>query len=365
MYVQTIELGPAGPGVRGGFRLKSQTEIGRRQVLKGIAAGTAMLPFRPVWAEDYHRANTDWFAACHFGISTHWTAQSQPVGEDDWLPFEEAVNHFNVQAYVDHAAGAGAQYIVFTSCHALQMLPAPCAAIDRVAPGRTTKRDLIGELADACHARNLRFLLYYNHSCNSGDDSAWEHAVGYHAADKSGLVRNLTAIVKELGERYGSRVDAWYFDSCGSLDPRAVYNQVSTDLHGFQFPWEEFVAAAKAGHRERLVTLSEGMLTHFIFSTHQDYECGEANDLVAVPSSRFTVDQLQGHRWVCIDNTEWVHSRVMTPLAKPRYKRDLVVDYVRTCGKSNVPVTFNVDIDRTATLSPESLALLREVSQRL
>jgi hypothetical protein len=55
----------------------------------------------------------------------------------------------------------------------------------------------------------------------------------------------------------------------------------------------------------------------------------------------------------------------MTPLAKPRYKRDLVVDYVRTCGKSNVPVTFNVDIDRTATLSPESLALLREVSQRL
>jgi len=345
--------------------MKCANKAGRRRVLKGIAAATATLPFRHVWAEDYHRANTDWFAACHFGISTHWTAQSQPVGEDDWLPFEEAVNHFDVQRYVSQIAGAGAQYVIFTSCHALQMLPAPGAAIDRVASGRTTKRDLIGDLADACRAHNLRFILYYNHSCNTGDDSLWEHAVGYHAADKSRLVRNLKAIVTELGERYGSRVDAWYFDSCGSLDPRAAYNQVSTDLHGFQFPWEDFVAAAKAGYPERLVSLSEGMLTHFIFSSHQDYECGEANDLVAVPSSRFTVDQLQGHRWVCIDNTEWVHSRVMTPLAKPRYRGDLVVDYVQSCRKSNVPVTFNVDIDRAATLSPDSLALLREVSERL
>lgn len=345
--------------------MKGTIKTGRREVLKGIAAAAAMMPLRHVWAEDYHRANTDWFAACHFGISTHWTAQSQPVGEDDWLPFEEAVNHFDVQRYVSQIATTGAQYIIFTSCHALQMLGAPCAAIDRVAPGRTTKRDLIGDLADACHARGLHFILYYNHSCNTGDDPAWEHAVGYHAADKSELVRNLKAIVKELGERYGSRIDAWYFDSCGSLDPRGVYDQVSTDLQGFQFPWEDFVAAAKAGYAERLVTLSEGMLTHFIFSSHQDYECGEANDLVAVPSSRFTVDRLQGHRWVCIDNTEWVHNRVMTPLAKPRYRRDLVVDYVRSCMKSNVPVTFNVDIDRTSTLSQESVALLREVSQGL
>src|SRR6185437_16844617 len=172
----------------------------RREFVKGIAAAATMMSGPLAWANDYHQANTDWFAACHFGISTHWTALSQPVGKDDWLPFDEAVNRFDVQRYVDQAAGAGAQYIMFTSCHARQMLPAPCAAIDRVAPGRTTKRDLLGEIADVCRARNLRFLLYYNHSCNSGDDPAWEYAVGYHAADKSQLARNLIAIVKELGE---------------------------------------------------------------------------------------------------------------------------------------------------------------------
>jgi hypothetical protein len=245
------------------------------------------------------------------------------------------------------------------------MLAAPCNSIDRVAAGRTTKRDLIGEIADACRSRGLHFILYYNHSCNSGDDPAWERAVGYHAPDKSGLANNLIEILTELGARYGSKVEGWWFDSCFSLDPRGAYNSVTTDLHGFQFPWEKWTEAAKAGYDRRLVALSSGMLTHFIYSTHQDYEGGEANDLVAVPSSRFTSDHLQGHRWVCLDNPGWVHSRVMTPLAPPRFHRDQVTDYVRTCNKNSVPVTFNVDIDRTGLLSPQSLSLLRNVNSDL
>jgi hypothetical protein len=337
----------------------------RREILKAIAAAATSMSLGQAWSEAYSRANTDWFAACRFGISTHWTAQSQPVGEDEWLPFEEAVSHFDAKHYAQQASEAGAQYIIFTSCHALQMLPAPCAAIDRVLPGRTARRDLIGDLADACHTRGLHFILYYNHSCNHGDDPAWEYAVGYHAPEKSRLTRNLLAIVRELGERYGERVKGWWFDSCFSLDPRGAYDSVTTDLHGFQFPWEDFVAAAKAGHAERLVSLSSGMLTHFLYSSHQDYEGGEANDLVAVPSSRYTIDHLQGHRWVCLDNPEWLHGRVKTPLAKPRFKVESVVDYVRSCNTSSVPVTFNVDIDRTGTFSPESLALLREVKRRL
>jgi Alpha-L-fucosidase len=341
--------------------MRSVPQVTRRDILKAVAATTATISLRDGWSDAYRQAKSDWFAACQFGISTHWTAQSQPVGKDDWLPFEEAVNHFDAKRYVQQAAEAGAQYIIFTSCHALQMLPAPCAAIDRVAPGRTTRRDLVGDLADACHARGMHFILYYNHSCNHGDDPAWEYAVGYHAPDKARLARNLLAIVRELAERYGSRVDGWWFDSCFSLDPRGVYDSVTTDLNGFQFPWEDFVAAAKAGHEQRLVSLSSGMLTHYLYSSHQDYEGGEANDLVAVPSSRYTPDHLQAHRWICLDNPDWVHSRVMTPLAPPRFKSASVADYVRLCNRNSVPVTFNVDIDRTGAFSSESLAFLREV----
>lgn len=344
----------------------NRLRLTRRDVIRGIGASALFAAARRhAHGSEYHQADTSWLADCRFGVSTHWTALSQPVGMDDWLPFEESVSQFNPSRYADQIAGAGAQYVIFTSVHALQMLPAPCTAIDRIAPGRTTKRDLIKELADACHSRGLHFILYYNHSCNHGDDPEWEHAVGYHAPDKSRLVTNLLAILRELGTRYGSKVEAWWFDSCPALDPRGVYDAVSTNMLGFQFPWEEWTVAAKAGYEARLVTLSSGMLTHFIYSSHQDYEGGEANDLVAVPSSQFTPDHLQAHRWVCLDNPEWVHNRVMTPLASPRFRVDSVADYVSTCNKNRVPVTFNVDIDRTGLLSPASLALLRNVKNQI
>lgn len=345
--------------------MERHPRVSRREILKTMTAAAAFGAVRPAWTQQYRMANTDWFAACPFGISTHWTAQSQPVRADDWVPFEEAVNKFDAKRYVHQAADAGARYIIFTGCHALQMLPAPCLAIDQIAPRRTTRRDLIGELADACHARGLHFILYYNHSCNHGDDPSWEYAVGYHAADKTRLSRNLQTIVRELGERYGKRMEGWWFDSCFSLDPRGTYNSVTTDLHGFQFPWDDFVTAAKAGNAERLVALSPGMLTHFLYSKHQDYEAGEANDLVAVPSTRFTRDGLQVHRWVCLDNADWLHARVNTPLAKPRFTAASAEDYVRSCRASRVPVTFNVDIDRTGTFSAESLQFLRELNGRL
>lgn len=340
--------------------------LSRRCVLKAVGSSAVVAAAgRFSWADSYKQADSSWFAECRFGVSTHWTAQSQPVGADDWLPFEETVANFSPSHYVDQIASSGAKYVIFTSTHALQMLAAPCNAIDRIAPGRTTKRDLVGEIADACGSRGLHFILYYNHSCNSGDDPAWEHAVGYHSPDKSRLVHNLIEILRELGTRYGPKVEAWWFDSCFSLDPRGAYNSVTTDLREFQFPWEEWTEAAKAGYDRRLVALSSGMLTHYIYSTHQDYEGGEANDLVAVPSSRFTVDHLQGHRWVCLDNPAWVHSKVMTPLAPPRFLRNQVTDYVRACNKSSVPVTFNLDIDRTGLLSPHSLSLLGDVNRDL
>jgi hypothetical protein len=179
------------------------------------------------------------------------------------------------------------------------------------------------------------------------------------------LVSNLLGIPRELGGRYGTKVEGWWFDSCSSLDPRGPWNAVTTRMHDFRFPWEDWTEAAKTGNRARLVALSPGMLRHHIFSTHQDYEAGEANQIVAVPSSQFTIEHLQAHRWVCLDNPGWVHDRVMTPLARPRYTREEVADYVSACNKSRVPVTFNVDIDQTGLLSPESLRLLGDVRRQV
>jgi alpha-L-fucosidase len=123
---------------------------------------------------DYQRANTDWLANCRFGIGAHWTAQTVPRNGSA-LSFQKAVDAFDLRRFVDQFTDAGADYLLFTAAHALQRLPAPHPIIDQILPGRTCRRDLIAELADALAGRGNPLLVYYNHSCNQAQDRAWVH----------------------------------------------------------------------------------------------------------------------------------------------------------------------------------------------
>ena len=290
-------------------------------------AGSAMQAVE-LGAKPYQRPDASWFAACPFGISTHWTALSQTIHPADWRPFPETVAKFDVERFADLIASSGASYLIFTSCHALQWLAGPCDAIERILPSRTNKRDMIGELARALRRRGIHLILYYNHSCNHGDDPAWELAVGYHEPDKSRFVANLLAIIRELGERQGDLIKAWWFDSCYSVDThgRATANRPSRTTSA---PLERVGRTAKAGYADRLVTLNAGMMRYYLYTDHQDYEWGEANDLVAVPAAQFTPDGLQAHRWVCLDNFAWVHS----PVQRAAGPRPLSLEHCRSTSK--------------------------------
>ncbi len=312
----------------------------------------------------YQPADTEWFARCSFGIAAHWTAHTCPASGRK-LAFADAVDRFDVDRFLGSIRDCGADYVLFTVTHALQMLPAPSALLDRLLPGRTSQRDLLAELADGCSARRLKLLLYYNHSCNSADDPAWEQAVGYHAPNKQTLADNLCALLAELGERYGSRVAAWWFDSAYSLDASGPANSVTTDLCGFRFPWADFAAAAKRGHPARLVTFNPGMQAHermFKYTEHQDYLAGEVNELQDAPAARWAPNGLQNHRWVCLDNREWVHARADTPLLPPRYTTPEIAAYLRAARAAQTPVTFNMDVDQTGLLSPASLQVCAEAA---
>ena len=220
----------------------------RREFLGSAAATAASFAVRRLCGGEpekpYVRANTDWLARCRFGIGVHWTAQTVPrMGKP--LPFPKAVADFDLKGFIAAVEHAGADYVLFTSAHALQMLPAPHPVLDKILPGRTCERDLIAELADALAAKQKHLLVYYNHSCNGKQDAAWEQAVGYHAPNKERFAQNLVEIVSWMGDRYRDKIKAWWFDSPYSLDTRGPHNSVTTDMSGFQFPWERFTAAAK------------------------------------------------------------------------------------------------------------------------
>jgi len=130
----------------------------------------ARSPITDAEAGGYVRANTDWLADCRFGIGIHWTAQTVPR-TGPAKPFAQAVADFDLEGFLAAIERSGADYVLFTIAHALQRLPAPHPVLDRILPGRTCERDLIEELAEALAAKGKPLLLYYNHSCNSGQDA--------------------------------------------------------------------------------------------------------------------------------------------------------------------------------------------------
>ena len=167
----------------------------------------------------------------------------------------------------------------------------------------------------------MPFLVYYNHSCNGGQDRPWEQAVGYHDKDKQRFAQNLMDIVGWMGERYKDKIKAWWFDSPYSLDPRGPHNSVTTDMTGFQFPWERFTVAAKLGFPARLVTYNPGVAKTFLYTTHQDYWSGELVNLKAPAKARYLDNGLQWFGWTCLEDRAWVHHRLDTEVPKPLYSR--------------------------------------------
>ena len=313
----------------------------------------------------YQRANTDWLAACAVGIGTHWSAQTAPR-EGRARPFADAVDRFRLDAFLGAVETSGADYLLFTATHALQMMPCPHPIIESILPGRTTGRDLIGEVASGCAALGKKFILYYNHSCNNGEDPPWERAVGYHDAPKDRLAENLCAIVRWMGEHYGDRISAWWFDSAYSLDPSGPHNSVTTDMDGYRFPWEDLTVAAKAGNAGRLVTYNAGLGETFLYTDHQDYWAGEGRiDTDAAPAARYLPNGLQWHGLACLDDPAWVYRDNSVPPPPPMYSDSDLLAFVSACRRHQAPMCFSVISFQDGSLADASVHQLSRITKAL
>ena len=320
----------------------------------------------------YRRPNTDWLAKRRYGLGVHWTAQSMPRHGQP-LPFQQAVEAFDLKTFVDQVRQAGAEYVLFTTCHAYQKWPGPNAIVDQIAPGRTCTRDLIKEMADALDKYDIPLLLYWNHGCNNDNvDPEWSKAVGYKvnasAAEWSACTDKLLEIIAWASRHYGKRVKAWWFDSPWALDPRGPYHPFHLEQHGFTFPWERLTAAAKTGYRDRLVSVNNGDRNQaFLFTKHQDFVSGEMYnfDRQTPPKSRYTSAGLQWFGWTCLDEQDWVHVDRDREVPAPRWPDKVLVDYVRAANAVQMPMTFNVGPYQNGHIAQASVDQLRRLGEQL
>lgn len=234
----------------------------------------------------YQRADSAPLRETGYGVGFHWTALTVPE-QGEPLPFAEAVRRFDVARFVEQVRHTGAGHVLFTLAHARHLMPCPNAEMDAIMPGHTCDRDLIMDLADGLAAAGVALCLYYHHGLSSRPpQSPWALAAGAGRDNPAEFYDHHCRILEILGERYGRKVAAWWFDTADAL----------TKLGGT--PWERIARAAKAGHPGRLICHNTGIEQHHLATDCQDYWSGEICRLNYLPRGELTPSGLPWYAFV-------------------------------------------------------------------
>jgi acetyl esterase/lipase len=289
------------------------------------------------------RASTEWLAQAGYGLMFHWTSQS--IGKDGThKPYTQAVDDIDVKRFADMVEETGAGYVIFTIGHAKSDCPAPLKAWEKYHPGKTTRRDLIAEMADALSAKGIKLMCYLNAAS----------LTKYPKASEEEFSRIMTEVVTEFGEHYKEKVAGYWFDCC---------YQAKEKYPGFSF--REFFKTCKAGNPNRIVALNSWIYPNV--SEWQEYWAGETASPVGLPLKGTTQEHGPGaglrYHALLIMEPYWVQQKVEMP--RPQFTAQQLGDYIDQCKANGGAVTINLGIYQDGTVDPNAVDVLKEVRKRV
>ena len=307
------------------------------------------------------RSSASWLADAQYGLMFQWGEWGYPE-HGEGKPWPKMIDDFNVGKFADMVQSTGAGYVIWSATWRTYFFPAPIQAVERIMPGRTSKRDLIGEVADALNQRGIRLMLYYH--CGYGDREWQTRNFGTTDPNQIGtdalFRRNWIGIMTEVGERYGSRLAGWFIDE-----------------GWYPSPFEEQNRALKAGYPGRIVSFNDWVrprLTDF-----EDVEFGEGYNCLNNGAGKLFPDGppvggdgiyvegphkgLQAHGMFILDGAgygpEWGIWRPDTTIAKPGFTSEQIVDMAKYAKAHHVALSFNLLMYEDATVSPASLDAIK------
>lgn len=170
----------------------------------------------------------DWWREARFGLFIHWGPVSLKGTEIGWsrggerrgtggtgtIPVEVYDNlykqfnpiRFDAEEWVAIAQAAGMRYLVFTTKHHDGFCMFDSRLTDYKITNSPFKRDVVAELAEACHKAGLRLGFYYS-------PPDWHHP-DYRTEQHDRYIEYLHGQLRELCTNYG-RVDIIWFDGLG------------------------------------------------------------------------------------------------------------------------------------------------------
>jgi Alpha-L-fucosidase len=312
------------------------------------------------------KSSTEWMVAGKYGLFIHWVPESYPLfgATPAWQRYQEAVDAFDVDAFAKMVSETGAAWVVFTTTHGKYYFPGPLRAMDEVLPGRTCKRDLVGEMADALGKRNIRLMLYFHPGPGPAEDPDWAKAAGISPVHDEMNIKIMLSMYREIGERYGDRLAGWFIDGGDAYYWRNFsFRQLTIDL--------------KAGNPARVVTYFQWLFP--IFSPYAGDFISDIVDFGAPLAPPFPREWFSSggpyaglapqYHFTLED--EWYPDKPMNgQWPPPLYAKELLVEYFTRMAQSRWPLTINMVITQDVTadhpfVSPVSLVEMEAVRKAL
>ena len=288
------------------------------------------------------RASTEWLNKAGYGLMFHWTSQS--VNRDGTIkPYAEAVEKFNLKNFVDMVVATGAKYVLFTGGHVTPYCPAPLKSWEKYHPGFTTKRDLIGEMADALTAKGIKLMCYF----------PTPGVANTFTVNTEEFTKINTEVFSEFGKRYGKKIAGYWFDSWYQ----------SSETHP-DFSFEKFFKVCKIGNSNRIIALNSWIYP--AVTEWQEYWAGETASPVEIPVAG-TVSRGPGkglrYQALLIMEPYWVQQS--KTIAEPRFTAEQLSDYIKKCMTNGGAVTINLGIYQDGTIGDKALEIMKEVKSKI
>lgn len=306
-------------------------------------------------------ADLSWLRQSKYGLMFQYGSWGFPSGGGPAKSLEAQANDFNVPNFVNTVKQTGAAYVIWSFSWWGYRPDMPNSALDTIMANggaATSQRNLIGEIAAALHAENIRFALYYH----EGKEEAafWQKQnfpstfSGTGIGDRSTFLTNWKNVVGEIGQRLGTNLDGFFFDD------GMVY---------YPARFEELQAVARTGNPNRAVSWNSWVYPRF--TEFQDVWFGEGNTGQSTPPGApaggngvLTAGPNKGlleHGMFTMENDWGVHLRGQQ-IGATSFDSNWAIARVSAASARSVPLSFNLMMYEDGTMSAQSLAVLRQLN---
>jgi hypothetical protein len=308
------------------------------------------------------RGDASWMIDGKYGLFVHWSALSHALtGKEPrakW--FQKSVEMFDVEDFADSVERTGAAWVTFTATHQGFYWPGPNAALDKISPGRTAERDLLGEIINELDKRDIRTLLYLHTGYNGYDPKVWREAVGANDPDPKRFSDNIEAILRECSLRYGEKLKGFgYIDGALSWD------------YPLNPSWEGWARAIKAGNPKAVVGFSSNRGTGVspfsdLAVTDSASDLGEVDPQLIGPGRQ--LGDVTNAWWCLMDKEGWLANKPMNGSfgQGPVHSTEDYVDFFKRMAAAKIPVTINMIMTADVTaahpiFNPKCMEVMEEV----